>query len=177
MNNNELAAQCLIEAAELLGESAGRNGVAMRYRDAKLENIKKEIKELRLKDKLTNDEQERLDELLDAKSYVNSKSDYAQPTSKLYGDAARRNPRTREANIAMGKFAASASKTISDGNSDTEKPGNWSIKPSSYTSFYGIEKYDRSGKKINPIHNKINKKASINEAIEFAELEDYLSEE
>ena len=30
MTNKELAAQCLIEAAELLGESAGRNGVASR---------------------------------------------------------------------------------------------------------------------------------------------------
>ena len=42
MTNKELAAQCLIEAAELLEESAGRNGQTIRYWEERAKILKKQ---------------------------------------------------------------------------------------------------------------------------------------
>ena len=173
MDNKEFAKVLLCEASELLAESAGRNGAGDRYREAKLKNMKKEMAELRAKandGKLTEKEEERLDDLRYAASYVNgwdgSKS-HSSPGPKFFGDAYARkaSPASiNHGNISLGKDAAKISKQIADGKGGTRVDY---IKPSGSYTYTDVDKYDRSDRKVNPIHEKINNRAkkSQNESI------------
>ena len=172
--NKELAAQCLIEAAELLRESAGRNGVGDRYREEKLKNINKEISDLKNKKSLTEKEEDRLDDLLFSRSYIDGadgSKEGAAPGSKFFGKAygKKMSPSSvNSGNITLGKQAAKQSKQISDGFGGTEVGYS---KPSRSRTFKDVEKYDRSNKKVNPIHKKINDRAqSKNESVDLSSL-------
>ena len=187
MDNREFAQVLLSEATELLAESAGANGVARRYRDARYENMKKEISKLRAKandGKLTKEEERKLNNLMHNLDYVNqgktfkeAENDLSQPESKFFGEAFARkaSPASiNHGNIMIGKNAAAYSKQIASGKStkDDDVPG---LKPSSFRKYDGVEKYDRSDRKVNPIHKKIEENAkraeakkSQNESIDLA---------
>ena len=180
MDNREFAKVLLCEATELL-ESAGQNGASRRYRDARYENMKKEINELRAKandGELTEKEEKRLRNLKcnigyvkQGKTFEEEEHSYSQPESKFFGKAYARKASpaaVNHGNITLGKDAARYSRQIAAGKStkDDDVPG---IKPSALRKFDGVEKYDRSDRKVNPIHDKINKRAkSQNESADIA---------
>ena len=179
MDNKEFAKVLLSEATDLLSESAGQNGVGRRYRDARYENMKKEIAELRAKandNGLTEAEEKKLRNLRtnigyveQGKTFKEESEGYSQPESKFFGEAYARKASpaaVNHGNIILGKDAARYSRQISAGKStkDDDVPG---IKPSGLRKYDGVEKYDRSDRKVNHIHKKINDRAtkSQNESI------------
>ena len=176
MDRIELATQLISKGVELLDESAGRNGVAERYREEHLKNMTKEISDLKAKakmGKLTDDEEKRLDKLRYNKMYVKGAkggNDISNPESKYLGSRAAKAKANGadffyEGNKKLGKDAAAWSKEISDGNAN-KRMGMFGMKPSSFRHYDGVERYDRSDRKVNPIHDKINKRAkSQNETV------------
>ena len=137
MTNKELRAQLLIEAADALEESAGRNGVAHRYREAKYENVKDAPKG-------TED--------YSAKLYLrgwNGGNKWSLPESKWFGKQAaiahaKGDIRQEGGDIALGKQQARISRKISDGEHII---GGY--------DHHGIDRYERSDRKSNHIHDTI----------------------
>ena len=172
-NRKDLIASCLMEAANIMSESAGRNGVADRYRDAKLENVKKEIAQLKAKGNLSEEEEDKLLELRDTASYLKGAhggNKMSEPGSKYFGEAYAKKAspaNVNHGNIELGKRAAEYSKQISDGNSN-KGVGDFGVAPSHLKRYSGAEKYDRSDKKPAEIHDKINNRAkkAMGESVE-----------
>jgi hypothetical protein len=188
MNNNELAAQCLIEAANLLGESAGRNGVAMRYHEARYKNLKKQNDE---NENNTTEDREKLynnsrwgdktpvkantiEEIHNKKQYEELKKTKNLPADEYQAASNRKTDSTGQAvrfthyNQGRG-FDSDAVKIksyLGPEYDNGKKIGN---------ELNGYKNIRKKPKNIE-LHNKINKRAGINESIEFTELEDYLSE-
>ena len=165
MDNREFAKVLLTEASELL-ESGGQNSTDSRYREARLKNIRKEIAELKAKgkDNFTEDDKKRLRKLMTAEMYVDGAyggNEISMPGSKYFGEAYARKASpasVNHGNISLGKDAARYSRHIAAGKADQDGdiPG---IPPSALRKYDGIERYDRSDRKVNPIHKKINDRA------------------
>ena len=137
MTNKELRAQLLIEAADALEESSGRNGVLARYRKAIYEKTKDAPKH--------SDEHQ----VAVSSQGWNNKRHGGYPESKYWGrDAAISKAKygiNEPDSIRIGKDRASHSKNVCDGNSE-------------YLSsdiYRGIDRYDRSDRKSNHIHDTI----------------------
>ena len=86
-------------------------------------------------------------------------SSISTPGSKFFGEAYARKASpasVNHGNISLGKDSAKISRQIAEGKGGTEVGY---VKPSSSYTYSGVEKYDRSDRKVNPIHTKINERA------------------